>query len=97
MRTPTEDEACVPVATLEQGLQARPDLVVVATPTSLHIDIAAAAVGAGIPVLVEKPLDAGLVGVDQLLERVRALRSTRVHRLHPTISSHDCEGQAVAR
>jgi NAD(P)-dependent dehydrogenase (short-subunit alcohol dehydrogenase family)/predicted dehydrogenase len=89
LRPPTEDEACVVVATLEQGLQARPDLVVVSTPTSLHIDIAAAAVGAGVPVLVEKPLGAGLVGVDQLFERVRALHVPAfigyTLRFHPTI------------
>lgn len=85
-----EAEACVPVASLAHGLQARPDLVVVSTPTSLHIDMAAAAVGAGVSAFVEKPLGAGLSGVDQLLERVRALRVPAfigyTLRFHPTIA-----------
>jgi len=41
---------------LEQALASRPDIVVIATPTSLHARDAAAALNAGCHVYVEKPL-----------------------------------------
>jgi predicted dehydrogenase len=45
------------------------DLVVVATPTAAHVAVAAAAVDAGVPVVVEKPLAATAAGARALLER----------------------------
>jgi predicted dehydrogenase len=45
------------------------DLVVVATPTGSHVALAAAAVDAGVPVVVEKPLAATAAGARALLER----------------------------
>ena len=44
------------------------DAVTIATPTVTHVDIALPFVEAGVPVLVEKPLAAGLADADRLLE-----------------------------
>lgn len=57
---------------LEEALAAGPDLVIVANPTSLHVETARAAVRAGCHVLVEKPLDASTDAVADLLSEVRA-------------------------
>src|SRR6185295_18786961 len=50
---------------------------------------ASAVVGAGVPVLVEKPLSASLAGVDGLLERVRSQQVPAfvgyTLRFHPTL------------
>jgi NAD(P)-dependent dehydrogenase (short-subunit alcohol dehydrogenase family)/predicted dehydrogenase len=85
----SEAEGCVTIASLDRGLEAQPDLVVVSTPTSLHLDLAAGAVAAGVPVFVEKPLGVDLAGVDQLLERVRVRHIPAfigyTLRFHPTI------------
>ena len=84
-----EDERCVPVASLEEGLERRPDLVLVTNPTALHLETTAAAVRSRVPVFVEKPLGASLAGVDLLLERVQALGLPAfigyTLRFHPTL------------
>ena len=83
------DEECRPVASLAEGLERRPDLVLVTNPTALHVETAAAAVRAGVSVFVEKPLAASLVGVDELLERVQSLHLPAFIgyslRFHPTL------------
>jgi len=56
---------------LDQALAERPELVVVANPTALHIPTALAAVRAGCHVLVEKPLSNTLSGCAELAEEVR--------------------------
>jgi NAD(P)-dependent dehydrogenase (short-subunit alcohol dehydrogenase family)/predicted dehydrogenase len=85
----TEDEQCMPVASLEQGLERRPDLVLVTNPTAVHLETAAAAVGARVPVFVEKPLGVALLGVDELLDRVQSLHLPAfigyAMRFHPTL------------
>jgi len=85
----TEDEQCVRVGSLEQGLESRPDLVLVTNPTALHVETAAAVVGARVPVFVEKPLGASLLGVDELIDRVQSLRLPAFigypFRFHPTL------------
>lgn len=47
-------------ADLDQALAWRPDLAVVANPSSLHVTMAEPLVRAGVPVLVEKPVAASL-------------------------------------
>jgi NAD(P)-dependent dehydrogenase (short-subunit alcohol dehydrogenase family)/predicted dehydrogenase len=88
-RALAEDEHCEQVASLEQGLERRPDLVLVTNPTALHLETAAAAVGARVPVFVEKPLGASLLGVDELIDRVQSLGLPAFIgyslRFHPTL------------
>jgi NAD(P)-dependent dehydrogenase (short-subunit alcohol dehydrogenase family)/predicted dehydrogenase len=83
------DEQCERAASLEEGLGRRPDLVLVTNPTSLHLETAAAAVSAGVPMFVEKPLGMSLAGVDGLLDRVQSLHLPAfigyTLRFHPTL------------
>lgn len=66
--SPAETYGLDEVETLEQALDLTPDLVVVATPTSMHGDAAVAAIRAGVPVLVEKPLAATSADARQVLD-----------------------------
>lgn len=74
---------------LQAALGQRPDLVVVANPTSLHLETALAAVRAGCHVLVEKPLAHRLEGCDVLqaeaTRRGRVVRVAQNLRFHPQI------------
>lgn len=54
---------------LEAGLDWRPDGVIVATPTHMHISVANKAIDAGSDVLIEKPISNILNGVDVFLDR----------------------------
>lgn len=57
---------------LDEALATGPDVVLVCTPSRLHIGPAIAAVRAGAAVFVEKPLSADMTGVDQLVAEARA-------------------------
>jgi predicted dehydrogenase len=70
-------EACTDAA----QVIGRVDAVSIATPTTTHVDIALPFVEAGIAVLVEKPLAAGLAEADRLLEAA-ARRGTTVAAGH---------------
>jgi len=63
------------------------DGVIVATPPSLHAEMAMAAVAAGIPVLVEKPLTLGLKEAIALRDQARARNGLvmvgHTHLFHP--------------
>jgi myo-inositol 2-dehydrogenase/D-chiro-inositol 1-dehydrogenase len=48
------------------------DAVLVASPTPTHVDLIAAAIDHGLPVLCEKPIDLDIARVDALLPRVRS-------------------------
>ena len=48
------------------------DMVIIASPTSTHIDLIDAAIDAGIPVLCEKPIDLDIERVDRLREKANA-------------------------
>ena len=73
----------------EEGLARRPDVVLVCTPASSHIEMVRRAVEAGAHVFVEKPLATTLDGTEDLLRQVR--RDGRVvHvgynlRYHPAV------------
>lgn len=61
------------------------DAVILATPNRLHVDGALAAVSAGLPVLVEKPLATDVVGARALVEAAEAAGvplATGHHRRH---------------
>jgi predicted dehydrogenase len=57
---------------LPAALRARPDVVFVCNPTSLHVEVARAAVDAGADVFLEKPVSDSLDGVDALAATARA-------------------------
>jgi predicted dehydrogenase len=70
---PDEELAGFPVATvLEDALAQKPDAVIVANPTSLHLDVAVPAAKAGCHLLLEKPLSNSMDGIAQLREAVAA-------------------------
>ena len=67
----------------------RPDAVIVANPTALHLDIAIPAAEAGCHILLEKPISGSLEGVD-LLEAAAKRSGSRIlvgfqFRFHPTL------------
>ncbi len=57
---------------LASALKNRPDLVVICTPSNMHVDVARAAVESGAAVFVEKPLSSDLRGVDALVASAQA-------------------------
>ena len=52
------------VPTLEAGLSENPDVTFICNPSSLHVPVALAALGAGSHVFVEKPLSNNMNNVD---------------------------------
>jgi predicted dehydrogenase len=64
---PDEDLAAYPVETdLAAALAHKPDAVIIANPTALHLDVAIPAAQAGCHILLEKPISNDLARVDQL-------------------------------
>ena len=55
------------VPTLEAGLSENPDVTFICNPSSLHVPVALAALGAGSHVFVEKPLSNNMNNVDALI------------------------------
>ena len=53
---------------ISEAVAFKPDLSIVANPTSVHVDTARKLIEHGIPVFVEKPLSDGIEGVDELLQ-----------------------------
>ncbi|QEO15432.1 Gfo/Idh/MocA family oxidoreductase [Agromyces intestinalis] len=74
--------------------QARPDLVVICTPSGMHVEQAAAAVEAGAHVVIEKPLDVDLARARRI-ERLAA-DAARDGRLVSVISQHRFDPASVA-
>lgn len=72
---------------LDSALAARPDAVIVANPTALHLQVAIPAAEAGCHLLLEKPVSNSMDGVEQLKSVVRAGRSKVLvgfqFRFHP--------------
>jgi predicted dehydrogenase len=71
------------------------DAAVIAVPADLHIAVARQAVDAGLHVLIEKPLDVTLEGVDELAERVASANLVAavgyVYRAHPALAAMRAE------
>lgn len=64
---PDDELAGFPVETdLQAALAHKPDAVIVANPTSLHLDVAIPAAEAGCHILLEKPVSHSLTGLDRL-------------------------------
>ena len=88
---PAEELASFPVETdIERALQRhRPQAVIVATPTALHLPIARPAIEAGCHLLLEKPVSHDLEGLDELRQAAQRSGSRILvgfqFRFHPTI------------
>lgn len=88
--------------------QQRPDAVVLATPTGLHVKQALACIAAGMPVLVEKPLAATTEEAQRLLATIAATEALQPalaplpvlvghHRRYSSIIEQACEAVASGR
>ncbi|MBT3187384.1 MAG: Gfo/Idh/MocA family oxidoreductase [Anaerolineae bacterium] len=86
-----EELAGIPVETdLQAALNLKPDAVIVANPTSLHMDVAIPAAKAGCHILLEKPISDDLSRVDKL-RRAAEKSGSRIlvgfqFRYHPTLN-----------
>ncbi len=86
-----EELAGIPVETdLQTALDLKPDAVIVANPTSLHMDVAIPAAEAGCHILLEKPISDDLERVDEL-RRAAQKSGSRIlvgfqFRYHPTLN-----------
>jgi predicted dehydrogenase len=68
---PEDEIAAFPVETdLESALNHKPDVVIVANPTSLHLEVAIPAAERGCHLLIEKPLSHSMARIDQLQRAV---------------------------
>jgi len=86
-----EELAGIPVKTdLQDALALKPDAVVVANPTSLHMDVAIPAAVAGCHILLEKPISNDLARVDELRRAAQKSGSCILvgfqFRYHPTLN-----------
>ena len=88
---PEEEIAGYPVeADLATALEKhRPDAVIVANPTSLHLDVAIQAAEAGCAILLEKPISSSMDGLDRL-QSAMGKSSSKVlvafqFRFHPSL------------
>lgn len=68
----TPDPAVRVVRTLEEALAGSPDLAIVCSPASCHLQDCMALARAGVPMLVEKPIAASTDGVQDLLDLCRS-------------------------
>jgi predicted dehydrogenase len=89
---PDDELAGYPVETdLKEALaNHHPDAVIVANPTSLHLDVAIPAAEAGCHILLEKPVSHSLEGLDVLQQAARTSGSRILvgfqFRYHPTLN-----------
>jgi len=87
---PEEELSGLPVETdLQAALAHKPDAVIVANPTALHLEVAIPAAQAGCHILLEKPISHSLARVDEL-ERAAQGSGSRIlvgfqFRFHPTL------------
>ncbi|HUI89697.1 MAG TPA: Gfo/Idh/MocA family oxidoreductase [Anaerolineales bacterium] len=88
---PDEELAGYPVATdLHEALRKyKPEAVIVANPTALHLDVAMASARAGCSILMEKPVSDSLAHIDQLEAELQKgggrLLVGFQFRFHPTL------------
>ena len=86
-----EIDDCQVVFSLQDALATKPDGVIIANPTSLHLSTAIEAARSGAHLLIEKPVSHSMQGMDELLEAVQNNR-TRVlvgyqFRFHPALQA----------
>lgn len=69
---PVSEIAEIPVeTTIESALAHHPDAVIIANPTSLHLDVAIPAARAGCAILMEKPISHSMERVQELKQALR--------------------------
>ena len=77
------------MASLPEAIEWGPDMAVIASPTSSHVDQAAALLEAGVPVFLEKPVSVDEAGLDRLLQLRKAadvpLMVGYMFRFHPGV------------
>jgi predicted dehydrogenase len=89
--TLSDDElAGLPVETdIRRALDRKPDAVIIANPTALHLDVAIPAAEMGYAILLEKPISHSLERVDKLEEAAKNNNSRILvgfqFRFHPTL------------
>ncbi len=96
---PPELDGIREVRTVEAMLERSPDGVIIANPTALHASAALPYVERGIPVLVEKPLDASVVAAQPLApfaEKILVAYCLRFHRVY-RILREAIEGGDIGR
>lgn len=88
-RQAREESGAVLCATLEEGLARKPDVVLVCTPSHLHVEPALAAARAGVHLFIEKPLAHRLKNLDALETEVSSRKLVALvgcnMRFHPGI------------
>ena len=81
---PDDELRGLPVdTTIQEALARRPDAVIVATPTALHLDTALPAARAGCHLLIEKPVSHSLNGVEELRSTAASVLVGFQYRFHP--------------
>jgi predicted dehydrogenase len=88
---PDDELAGYPIGHLHEALKKhKPDAVIVANPTSLHLDVAIPAAEAGCAILLEKPVSNSLDRVDELQKAAQKGGSKILvgfqFRYHPTLN-----------
>lgn len=86
-----EQSGAKPLKTLAEGLAAKPDIVLIATPNSIHVEPALEAARAGCHLFIEKPISHTAAGINELEAAVkkgklRALVGCN-WRFHPGIAT----------
>ncbi len=71
LRAVEERERVRPVASLEDGLDARPEAALICTPPASHVPLAHQVLSAGADLFVEKPISHSVDGVESLLVEAR--------------------------
>ena len=87
---PEDELSGLPVETdLHRALDGRPDAVIVANPTALHLEVALQAAEAGCHIFLEKPVSSSLDGLDRLADAAVNSGSRILvgfqFRFHPTL------------
>jgi predicted dehydrogenase len=86
------------VYTLEEALSPVPDMAIVASPASMHVETASALAAAKVHMLIEKPLSDSLAGVDALIDECARQRIVLMVGYHLRFSqSLTCVHDAIAR
>ena len=90
------------VASLEDALKLKPDFAIIASPNVFHAEQGVHALGAGVPVLIEKPIASTLAEADRLIaaaeQASRILMVGQVERFNPVVTAalSALEGERIA-
>lgn len=77
------------VSSIREALTIKPDVAIIANPTSLHVPVAVRLAAAGVHIFIEKPLSQTMRGVPELLSVVRRKKLVTMtgynFRFHPQL------------